>query len=377
LLLLYRLMDLTKRQKNMSTYFLIAALSVMLGNMYAVQNSLLLKSWANTPQMLDAQFGKDFVNVQVNPGNTLDNSSSTLGLNSGNANQSTSGLSEGGGTTGMSSSNETGTESANQSTSGLSEGGGTTGMSSSNETGTESANQSMGGLSGGEGTSGMSSSNETGTESANQSTSGLSQEQAINENTSQTTQTEQNLNQTQTNNQQVNVNNTINNNVNNQIQLNQRLENIITEREGEKPIPLEEQKRIESQDIIVIREHKALTGPDCRSGNVLNGASNEKDLKVLSKCQDAVGIVKHTKKMDDGDYKFFLEVDSKYNFLLNDKNRDKTDGFLVVEIVPKDQNAKTVDLPKEGDKVHIWGAWVTDKPKGWHEIHPAWKVVKE
>jgi hypothetical protein len=343
-------MDLTKRQKKMSTYFLIAALSVMLGNMYAVQNSLLLKSWANTPQILDAQFGKYFVNVQVNPGNTLDNSSSTLGLDSGNANQSMSGLSGNGGINEMTSSNETGTESANQSTSGLSGNGGINEMTSSNETGTESANQS---------------------------TSGLSEEQAINENTTQTTQTEQNLNQTQTNNQQVNVNNTVNNNVNNQIQLNQRLENIITEREGEKPIPLEEQKRIESQDIIVIREHKALTGPDCRSGDVLNGASNEKDLKVLSECQDAVGIVKHTKKMDDGDYKFFLEVDKKYDFLLNDKNRDKTDGFLVVEIVPKDQNAKTVVLPKTGDKVHIWGAWVTDKPKGWHEIHPAWKVVKE
>jgi len=345
LLLLYRLMDLTKRQKSMSTYFIIAALSIMLGNMYAVQNSLLLKSWANTPQILDAQFGNNFVNVQANTPSQLQDPAIM--------NQSTSGLSEDGG------SNNTGTESMNQSTSGLSESG----------------------------TSGMSNSNDTGTEGTNQSTSGLSQEQAINENTSQTTQTEQNLNQTQnnnqqvnqtqTNNQQVNVNNSVNNNVNNQIQINQKLETEISEEEGVKPIPLEEQKNIESRDVIVIREHKALTGPDCRSGDVLNGASNEKDLRILSECQDAVGVVKHTKKMDDGDYKFFLEVDSKYNFLLNDKNRDKTDGFLVVEIVPKDQDAKTVFLPKSGDKVHIWGAWVTDKPKGWHEIHPAWKVVKE
>ncbi len=337
-------MDLTKRQKNVSTYFLIAALSVMLGNMYAVQNSLLLKSWANTPQILDAQFGNNFVNVQANTPSQLQDPAIM--------NQSTSGLSEDGG------SNNTGTEGTNQS-SGLSESG----------------------------TSGVSSSNDTGTEGTNQSTSGLSQEQAINENTSQTTQTEQNLNQTQnnnqqvnqtqTNNQQVNVNNTVNNNVNNQIQVNQKLEAEISEEEGVKPIPQEEQKRIESEDIIVIREHKALTGPDCRGGNVLSGASNEKDLKVLSECQDAVGIVKHTKKMNDGDYKFFLQVDSKYNFLLNEKNRDKTDGFLVVEIVPKDQDAKTVFLPKSGDKVHIWGAWVTDKPKGWHEIHPAWKVANE
>ena len=75
--------------------------------------------------------------------------------------------------------------------------------------------------------------------------------------------------------------------------------------------------------------------------------------------------------------KFFLDVDKKYDFLLNDKNREKTDGFLVVEFVPKDQDIAGVYLPKSGDQVHIWGAWVTDKPKGWHEIHPAWKVANE
>jgi hypothetical protein len=30
-----------------------------------------------------------------------------------------------------------------------------------------------------------------------------------------------------------------------------------------------------------------------------------------------------------------------------------------------------------GDKVHLWGAWITNKPKGWHEIHTAWKVVNK
>ncbi|HET9806036.1 MAG TPA: hypothetical protein VFP49_03920 [Nitrososphaeraceae archaeon] len=23
----------------------------------------------------------------------------------------------------------------------------------------------------------------------------------------------------------------------------------------------------------------------------------------------------------------------------------------------------------------VWGTWVIDKPKGWNEIHPAWKVI--
>ena len=98
---------------------------------------------------------------------------------------------------------------------------------------------------------------------------------------------------------------------------------------------------------------------------------------MLAECQEAAGEVVHTKKMDDGDYKFLLDVEDKYKYLLNEKNDDKTDGYLVVEIVPPNQDSKNRVLPNSGDKVHVWGAWVTDKPKGWHEIHPAWKVVKE
>jgi hypothetical protein len=52
----------------------------------------------------------------------------------------------------------------------------------------------------------------------------------------------------------------------------------------------------------------------------------------------------------------------------------KTEEFLVVEIVPSDQDSAGV-LTKDGDHVHMWGAWVTDKPKMWHEIHPAWKML--
>ncbi len=126
-----------------------------------------------------------------------------------------------------------------------------------------------------------------------------------------------------------------------------------------------------------MEEHKSLTGDNCREGNVLDGASNEGDLKVLAECQEATGDVMHTKNMDDGDYKFLLKLDDKYEFLLNDKNDEKTDGLLVVEVVPPDRDIESVSLPKEGDKVHIWGAWVTDEPKGWHEIHPTWVVTKE
>jgi len=209
-----------------------------------------------------------------------------------------------------------------------------------------------------------------------QSESDVTTDEGLDGNANQTIQSEnevnQNVSQTQTTNQNVNVNQTNNQNVN--VVNKQKLELIISEEEDEAPISVEEQTRVESQDKIVVTDHRGVTGPECRSGNVLSGASNAEDLRVLADCQDATGTVMHTKKMDDGDYKFFLKVDDSFKFLVNEKNNDKTDGFLVVEIVPEDQNSAGA-LPKEGDHVHVWGAWVTDKPKGWHEIHPTWKVV--
>jgi hypothetical protein len=199
-------------------------------------------------------------------------------------------------------------------------------------------------------------------EDNNQTTTEVPAESESNQTTNQTIETQ---NQTQ------------DINIQNNIQMKQRLEISISEEEGQAPIPLEEQNRIESTDRIIETQHSALTGPDCRSGNELAGASNAGDLRVLSKCQDATGTVMHTKKMDDGDYKLFLNLDEKFKFLENEKNNEKTDGFMVVEIVPPDQGTNGVILPKEGDHVHVWGAWVTDKPKGWHEIHPTWKVINE
>jgi len=161
-------------------------------------------------------------------------------------------------------------------------------------------------------------------------------------------------------------------------ELENRFEEALSEEEeDEQPLPENEQKKVEQQDQFAINQHKSENDKDCKDGNVLEGASNEKDLKVLTECQEAAGEVVHTKKMNDGDYKFLLNVENKYKYLLNEKNNDKTDGYLIVEIVPSDQGKSGVLLPKEGDHVHIWGAWVTDKPKGWHEIHPTWKVVKE
>ncbi|HEU4468804.1 MAG TPA: hypothetical protein VFR61_07215, partial [Nitrososphaeraceae archaeon] len=227
---------------------------------------------------------------------------------------------------------------------------------------------------------GSSVSNETGLAGAGSlsgdtTISNVTTDEGLGEDANQTLQSENEVNQnvSQTTNQNVNVNQTTNQNVN--IQNKQKLELIISEEEGEAPISIEEQTRIESQDKIIITEHKGITGPECKPGNVLEGASNAEDLRVLAECQDAIGTVMHTKKMDDGDYKFFLDVDEQFKFLVNDKNNEKTEGFLVVEIVPPHQDG--MYLPKDGDRVHLWGAWVTDEPKGWHEIHPTWKVLNQ
>ena len=222
--------------------------------------------------------------------------------------------------------------------------------------------------------------NETGSDLDDQALSGLEDTDGGNDTSTEArteSESNQNTNQTIVTQQQQQTQNNQTVNIQNNIEMKQKLEIAISEEEGEAPISIEEQNRIESIDRDIVTQHKALTGPDCKSGNVLAGASNAEDLRVLTECQDAIGTVMHTKKMDDGDYKFFLNLDEQFKFLVNDKNNEKTDGFLVVEIVPPDQNLQGVYLPKDGDRVHVWGAWVTDKPKGWHEIHPTWKVVNQ
>jgi hypothetical protein len=348
-----------KIKKNVGDLFLVTLLSAFL--VIVLADSNLSQVSVNA---LAAYEGNNYVNIQEDSGNDLGTSTSSGGENStsDNTNQSMSGggvTNEGSTNSGVS--NDTGDNNTPQSTSTNSLDEGSTNSEGSNDTGGANVNQTS------------------------QSASSSSAESQSNQNVSQNVESQNQLQANQNtsvqneiqNNPKVNVNNTQANTQTTNIQVQQKLESEITEKEGEKPIPLEEQKRVETQDVIVIKEHKALTGPNCRSGDVLNGASNEKDLRVLNDCQDATGIVTHTKRMNDGDFKFFLNVDKKYDFLLNDKNKEKTDGFLVVEIVPKDQHIAGVYLPKSGDHVHTWGAWVTDKPKGWHEIHPAWKVEKQ
>jgi len=320
-----KLIDLMEEYRIRTACFLILSFSIALVASAGTLNSYMNKSWADAPLNLDDILKNYYIKIQDKSENGLE-ISPNLSQGSQGANQRGSDL------TGQALSGEENSQAANQ-------------------TGNDLTDQTLSG--------------EEDSEDNNQTSTQTAGESESNQNTNQTIETQQHTQ----NNQTVNIQNNI--------EIKQRLEIAISEEEGEAPIPLEEQNRIESTDRVTVTQHKALTGPDCRTGNVLAGASNEEDLRILSECQDATGIVMHTKKMDDGDYKFFLNLDEKFKFLTNEKNNEKTDGFLVVEIVPPDQGKSGVILPKEGDRVHVWGAWVTDKPKGWHEIHPTWKVVNE
>jgi hypothetical protein len=327
--------------------FLILSFSIALVASAGTLNSYMNKSWADTSLPLDDILKNYYIKIQ-------DKSENGIGI-SPDFNQDSQGANQtGSDLTGQALSGEENSQAANQTGSDL------TGQALSGEENSEDNNQTST-----EATDGQALSGEADSEDNNQTSTQTAGESESNQNINQTIETQQ---QTQ-NNQTVNIQNNI--------EMKQRLEIAISEEEGEAPIPLEEQNRIESSDRVIVTQHKALTGPDCRTGNVLAGASNEEDLRVLSECQEATGVVMHTKKMDDGDYKFFLNLDDKFKFLTNEKNNDKTDGFLVIEIVPPDQGKNGVVLPKEGEHVHVWGAWVTDKPKGWHEIHPTWKVANE
>lgn len=306
--------------------FLIFSLSIVFVASQGTSSSYMNKSWADVPLNLDDILKNYYIKIQEKSENGIE-IPPDLSQGSQGANQMGSDL------TGQAMSGEENSQAANQ-------------------TANDLTDQALSGQ-------------EEDSEDNNQTSTQAAGESESKQNINQTIETQQ---QTQ-NNQSVNIQNNI--------ELKQRLEIAISEEEGEAPIPLEEQNRIESTDRGIVTQHKALTGPDCKTGNVLAGASNQEDLRVLGECQDATGIVMHTKKMDDGDYKFFLNLDEKFKFLTNEKNNEKTDGFLVVEIVPPDQGKSGVILPKEGDRVHVWGAWVTDKPKGWHEIHPTWKVINE
>lgn len=116
---------------------------------------------------------------------------------------------------------------------------------------------------------------------------------------------------------------------------------------------------------------------NCKQGNIFDGVDRQARFSILSTCEKAVGTVHDMKEAreNDGDYQFNLELETQYKQLLNNENNKQVQGMLIIEITSQDQQSSAVQIPKNGDKIEVYGTWVTDNPHGWNEIHPAWKVT--
>jgi len=116
---------------------------------------------------------------------------------------------------------------------------------------------------------------------------------------------------------------------------------------------------------------------NCKQGNIFAGVDRQARFSVLSTCEKVIGIVHDMKdtREDDGDFQFNLELEPQYKQLLNNENNNQVQGMLVIEIISKDQGTSVMHVPKNGDKIEVYGALVTDNPHGWNEIHPAWKIT--
>ena len=110
----------------------------------------------------------------------------------------------------------------------------------------------------------------------------------------------------------------------------------------------------------------SLKGVCPEEGRALVGVYEPERLELRNHCQEVSGIVASVSRNPDGDHHVDLVPDEGYEWLLNGAN----EGQLVTEIMPRDLGR--LPVPKVGDHLTLVGAYVTDTPHGWNEIHPMW-----
>jgi hypothetical protein len=115
-----------------------------------------------------------------------------------------------------------------------------------------------------------------------------------------------------------------------------------------------------------------------------------KRLVVLAECKEVTGTIRAKRVEPDGDVHIQLKLDDGLQALLNQKNRTRQHGCLVVEPVcihPVTQTdakeacrsfVSPVTVPKVGARVRVVGSYVLDNEggHGWREIHPV-SVLEE
>jgi hypothetical protein len=128
------------------------------------------------------------------------------------------------------------------------------------------------------------------------------------------------------------------------------------------------------------------SNPECQQGNIAGdwtqkgGVYDPQRLRVLDTCVTVtgtiVGIMPTKGPATDNDYIIEIKVDPQYQYLLSIGSYWFKNGYLHVEIIPKDQPKVLSNLNLEiGMRVKITGVWVLDTDHGWwSELHPVWKI---
>jgi hypothetical protein len=128
------------------------------------------------------------------------------------------------------------------------------------------------------------------------------------------------------------------------------------------------------------------SNPECQQGNLAGDWTEEggvwgpQRLRVLDTCVTVtgtiVGLLPQKGPATDNDYIIEIKVDPQYQYILSIGSYWFKNGYLHVEIIPKDQPKVLSNLNLEiGMRVKITGVWVLDTDHGWwSELHPVWKI---
>jgi len=112
--------------------------------------------------------------------------------------------------------------------------------------------------------------------------------------------------------------------------------------------------------------------PQCRKGNPLEGVSNPLRLRVISDCEVGSGIVRSVNLRDDGDWRIDVSLSPRYEKLLDVGNVNHQNGWLVLELIPRDQAA--ISVPLVGTQITFVGPLVYDSENYWNAIYPVWSI---
>lgn len=105
-------------------------------------------------------------------------------------------------------------------------------------------------------------------------------------------------------------------------------------------------------------------------------------LQIITSCMQVTGTIEFKRKEKDGDEHILLRLDPGQEGLINQYNKERQKGCLVLEPVcvhgVTQEDAKdacrnfvsTVTIPKVGTHVRVTGSYVIDLEHKWTEIHP-------